>query len=859
TNNQMFFEENSFIQNHPLYKFRFENGTKIVLASQLKMEIQTSTVSLFKSKIIKDYKIYFDERINIYEDVKFLLSYLANLDEKSKVVFLEESKYYIRKRISNNSTMSKSYFDERFYLNTLEYGIYDSISCYDTLFSKNCALSLLLYQIRHLVGNSNNICFMDIKKQDRYLLNLDKIFSKITQHEILSFNAVGNTWFYKLGILNCFKKEKPPFQIAYIEDYDSYKEQILITYYTGDNKDIESVLIDGEEVYADYEKIVKYNFLNRIFCYQKRLWISIPKDAGNKLEMFINDKQIMIGWQRYAIDVKNIRNEFQKRLPRDNTWFFIDRDIEADDNAEHLYRYIMQNYPKQKIVFALRKESPDWERLKNEGFNLVEFGGCEFRKNIEKSCFFISSHTPGSFGIKLTPSQRFIFLGHGVDAVNISSYFNKLNINLRTSSCYREYQSLIEDYNQYELSKKEVALTGQPRHDALLKGSKVNTKKILIMPTWRLYLVEDKDDTFNRSLKTIFFESEYYKKWFSFFNNPYLKELVDCYGYRIDFVPHFNMRDILNKCNFPSFINVSYRKDNESFQKNFQNCDLMITDYTSAAFEVAYLEKPIIYYQFDQEYFFNNHSYRKGWFDYEVDGFGPVVKNEIDLFKELEKLLKNDCILNEIKYIHNIKNTFKFKDYNNCSRVYEEILKLFDTDRQYSLDYLRKKALDAQNNFYYELAFKRWRYILINFQNIPEDICESFLYCLRNSKCQDMEQELVLVENRIGSIENIKSKAMQVELLRGYVLAGKYDQVLKILNLFKYNRQDIYKVTYLKLQLSVISNDITSFEENYNKLLQDYKIQESEIKNRLYVFQTALNFNPRVLEKEIFRFIGESF
>ncbi|ECP5281119.1 capsular biosynthesis protein, partial [Campylobacter lari] len=174
--------------------------------------------------------------------------------------------------------------------------------------------------------------------------------------------------------LNCFKNKKPPFQIAYIEDYDPYKEQILITYYTGDDKDIESIVVDGEEVYPDYEKIVKYDFLDRVFCYQKRLWISIPKSSKDKLEIFINNKQVMIGWQIYTINIKDIRKEFQKRLPKSNIWLFADRDIEADDNAEHLYRYIMQNHPKQEIVFALRKESSDWERLEKEGFNLIEFG-----------------------------------------------------------------------------------------------------------------------------------------------------------------------------------------------------------------------------------------------------------------------------------------------------------------------------------------------------------------------------------------------------------------------------------------------------------------------------------------------------
>ncbi|MDR1659390.1 MAG: CDP-glycerol glycerophosphotransferase family protein [Desulfovibrio sp.] len=48
-----------------------------------------------------------------------------------------------------------------------------------------------------------------------------------------------------------------------------------------------------------------------------------------------------------------------------------DRDREADDNAEHLCRRIMRNRPERKLFFALGKNSPDWNRLKAEGFNLI--------------------------------------------------------------------------------------------------------------------------------------------------------------------------------------------------------------------------------------------------------------------------------------------------------------------------------------------------------------------------------------------------------------------------------------------------------------------------------------------------------
>ncbi|MCW1463129.1 hypothetical protein OLR52_05700 [Campylobacter jejuni] len=40
----------------------------------------------------------------------------------------------------------------------------------------------------------------------------------------------------------------------------------------------------------------------------------------------------------------------------------------ADDNAEHLYRYVMKNHLKQNIVFVLRKNSHDYKRLKKRRF-----------------------------------------------------------------------------------------------------------------------------------------------------------------------------------------------------------------------------------------------------------------------------------------------------------------------------------------------------------------------------------------------------------------------------------------------------------------------------------------------------------
>src|SRR6185295_18778939 len=102
---------------------------------------------------------------------------------------------------------------------------------------------------------------------------------------------------------------------------------------------------------------------------------------------------------RNGLDLRKIREAFQSRklddrqfplrvkalrqwaaLPRVRKryaegWIFIDRDMQADDNGEHLYRWVRRNHPQINAFFVLRKSSRDWDRLKKEGFRLLEFGG----------------------------------------------------------------------------------------------------------------------------------------------------------------------------------------------------------------------------------------------------------------------------------------------------------------------------------------------------------------------------------------------------------------------------------------------------------------------------------------------------
>jgi CDP-glycerol glycerophosphotransferase (TagB/SpsB family) len=95
----------------------------------------------------------------------------------------------------------------------------------------------------------------------------------------------------------------------------------------------------------------------------------------------------------------------------------------------------------------------------------------------------------------------------------------------------------------------------------------------------------------------------------------------------------------------------------------------MITDYSSVFFDFAYLKKPLIYYQPEDDY-----HYEDSYFDFDTMGFGDVIHDKSKLLDKIEYYIKNNCNL-EKKYMERVDNFFKYTDRNNSKRVYDWILK----------------------------------------------------------------------------------------------------------------------------------------------------------------------------------------
>jgi CDP-glycerol glycerophosphotransferase (TagB/SpsB family) len=112
-------------------------------------------------------------------------------------------------------------------------------------------------------------------------------------------------------------------------------------------------------------------------------------------------------------------------------------------------------------------------------------------------------------------------------------------------------------------------------------------------------------------------------------------------------------------------------KEHYDVQELLISSKLLITDYSSVFFDFAYMNKPLIYYQFDRKQFRENH-YAEGYFSYENDGFGPCFEKYEDMKQYLIHMIENQCDQPE-KYDLRVKDFFDLCDNHNCERTFNAI------------------------------------------------------------------------------------------------------------------------------------------------------------------------------------------
>lgn len=364
-----------------------------------------------------------------------------------------------------------------------------------------------------------------------------------------------------------------------------------------------------------------------------------------------------------------------------HTWLITEERAEARDNGYWFYRSVIKNHPEQQCVYAIDKKSVDYIKVKKLG-TVIQYGSffhwliyfcCEHNISSQKGgkpnaamCAFIELNN--------WYNAHNIFLQHGVIINDLRwLYADRSRFQMFVTSALPEKEFIERKFGYQE---GIVQLCGLPRFDNLHDVT-IKKNRIVVMPTWRYWFNLKSKEQGN--LSNDFMHSHYLRAWKGFLESNKLNEIIERYNLEIIFYPHRNLQNHLQdikKVVHTKAVLASWEE--YDIQDLLKSSSMMVTDYSSVFFDMVYMKKPVLFYQFDLEEF-RKGQYGKGYFDYQNNPFGRSYSDLNLLLTELEKIVKNNFKCSQA-FLEAHSQYFPYYDSNNSERIYRKIIELNENE-----------------------------------------------------------------------------------------------------------------------------------------------------------------------------------
>lgn len=389
--------------------------------------------------------------------------------------------------------------------------------------------------------------------------------------------------------------------------------------------------------------------------------------------MLLRSVKLIVAWVWFKL--------LAQRLLSKDIWLFEEKHTEARDNAFHLYKYVKENHPDINAFYVIVKGSVDEDRIE-------KYGSTIHADTLKHYIFWLSSKYSISsqpYGAIPYPAdkmyryrklcrndQKVIFLQHGIIKDDLPRLdYSRTGFDLFSCSAIPEAKYVCEGLHY---PKENVRLIGLCRFDKLFKS--IPNKIILIMPTFRHWLRSSNTDVEANDNELIRFKkSDFFKHYCKLLTN---EELITCArnnDYKIIFYMHYALQSYMKAfANCGSNVVTIADRFHYDVQQLLIDSAVLITDYSSVFFDFAYMEKPEIFYQFDEKKYREEH-YKQGYFDYRENAFGPVFNEQKEVIEYLKDLIGRDCKMDAV-YRKRTKGFFMNQDRNNCQRTYNAIKEL---------------------------------------------------------------------------------------------------------------------------------------------------------------------------------------
>ena len=370
--------------------------------------------------------------------------------------------------------------------------------------------------------------------------------------------------------------------------------------------------------------------------------------------------------------VRAVRMLTRPVAPRGQVWLIGERPESARDNGFALFAHLRAERPQAPVFYVIARDSPMAETV-------AALGHVVWHSSWRHRLLMLHAHVlANAYSIKhMLPSRwrpgaymnqcawrvgaRRVYLKHGVhlspDAVKRANggYDVVLTVGERETRALARTSG----YGSTQLHQ-----TGLARYDLLVPQR--SSRTVLFMPTWRRYLVPRLFGSQDEAL--VPYQGSTYQRFVhGLLDSDELAALLEREELRMVVVPHYNLTGLLRPEHLASDRIELLDGATADIPQLLRSCALLLTDYSSVQFDVAYLGRPVVYAQFDREEYAQGHG-GHSWFEPVRDGFGPVTTTVPETLQVLEGYARAD-FSREPQYGQRVEQMFAHRDRQNCARI----------------------------------------------------------------------------------------------------------------------------------------------------------------------------------------------
>lgn len=343
-------------------------------------------------------------------------------------------------------------------------------------------------------------------------------------------------------------------------------------------------------------------------------------------------------------------------------WLVGEVPYKAQDNGFHFFQYAVERRPR-RVFYVIREDVAGAAKIPTK--NVVYAGSAKHVWLSVLASRLVGSHH--SEYLLASRSSRFvkacrgtrIFLQHGVTATkNVVPNYGRLKSVERPTEKFlvvsdAEQRIVVEDFG-YRTS--QVPVVGFARYDKLFEPIDVE-KRIIFMPTWRDSLKNDDS----------FLDSAYYDNWNRVFMES--EAVLRCQeaGFEVTLLLHPNMRSFA-KHFAESGIEVLDLAAVD-VQKALRTSSILITDFSSVAWDFGFLNRPVVYFHFDSDDLVGQ---RAPHVDFSCDLPGPQAFTPREVWAEVISIVDRGGAVSE-HYGERAGRFLTYRDQNNCARTYDVV------------------------------------------------------------------------------------------------------------------------------------------------------------------------------------------